>query len=178
MASRESVFQEAETHAARFGPGDGNYLISAALDVDRGVAAWLARRRVQFPAWLHPWLPLPTREGWINLELAWKSRPGKDDVLRILLIQRAAEADATQAWRLMDLAMGDGEPLSLPVIEAAARVADAADFKVRLVVAHGLARAAPEAQATARRLLEGLQGDTNPMVAETARRVLERPPYR
>lgn len=179
VASRESVFAQAKAHAARFGPEDWNHLVSAALDGDQGLAAWVAWRRAQFPAWLQAWLPVSAgQERWIDLELAWRSCPGKDDALRIMLIQRAAGADATQAWRLTDLAMGEGKPLSLKAIEAVARVADAADFKVRLVVANGLARAAPEARVTARRLLEALQGDGNPEVAETARRVLERPPYR
>ena len=178
MASRESVFALAKAHAARFGPEDWNHLVSAALDGDRGVAAWVARRRAQFPAWLQPWLPSPTREGWIDLEVAWRSGATKADALRVMMIRRAAGAGATHAWRLMDLAMGDAEPLSLEVIEAAARVAADADFKVRLVVANGLARAAPEARVAARRLLEELQGDANPAVAEMVRRVLERPPYR
>lgn len=179
MASRESVFAQAKAHAVRFGPEDWNHLVSAALDGDQGVTAWVARRRAQFPAWLQAWLPVSAgQELWIDLELAWRSCPGKADALRVMLIQRAAGAGATQAWRLMDLAMGEGGSLSLQVIEAAVRVTNAEDFKVRLVVANGLARADLEARVAARRLLEALQGDANPEVAETARRVLERPPYR
>lgn len=179
MASRESVFAQAKAHAVRFGPEDWNHLVSAALDGDQGVTAWVARRRAQFHAWLQAWLPVSAgQELWIDLELAWRSCPGKADALRVMLIQRAAGAGATQAWRLMDLAMGEGGSLSLQVIEAAVRVTNAEDFKVRLVVANGLARADLEARVAARRLLEALQGDANPEVAETARRVLERPPYR
>lgn len=179
MASRESVFDAAKVHAARFGLGDWDYLMTAAIHSDEGMEAWLARRRLGAPLWLQAWLPVSAgQERWIDLELAWRSCPGKDDALRIMLIQRAAGADAIQACRLMDLAMGEAEPLSLQVINAAARVADAADFKVRLVVANGLARAAPEARVAARRLLEALQGDANPGVAEMARRALERLPYR
>lgn len=179
MASRESVFDAAKVHAARFGSGDWDYLMTAAIHSDEGMEAWLARRRLGAPLWLQAWLPVSAgQERWIDLELAWRSCPGKDDALRIVLIQRAAGAAATQAWRLMDLAMGEGEPLSLEVVEAAAQMADAADDKVRLVVANGLARASPEAQATARRLLEGWLGDANPGVSETAWRVLERAPYR